>query len=398
MRHSAICLEHCSRGRPRVQAFAPGRVNLVGEHTDYNGGLCLPFAIERGVTVTADPLPGGAIEAHALDLGESDSFELGGATERAPGPRGARAFPVGGGRGAGPPGWRAFVRGAVAELTRAGIELRPCRLDITGDVPRGAGLSSSAALSVSLCLALCAVAGAEPPGRIELARLCSRIERDWCGAETGLLDQLASLFGERGRALRIDMRGPEIEPVPLELGDHVLATLDSGAERSVAASGYNERREECRAACRALGVESLRDAESHEGLPEPLGRRVRHVLSENERVDAAVAALAAGDLEELGRLLDASHRSLRDDYEVSVPAVEEAVSACKEAGALGARIMGGGFGGSVLALFPPGASRRRRGAGGARAGRGPRRSRRGARGAFRGAAAPPALAPRPAAR
>jgi galactokinase len=152
------------------------------------------------------------------------------------------------------------------------------------------------------------------------------------------------------------MRGPEIEPIPLELEDHVLATLDSGPERSVAASGYNERREECRAACRALGIESLRDAESHEGLPEPLGRRVRHVLSENKRVDAAVAALTAGDLPELGRLLDASHRSLRDDYEVSVPAVEDAVKTCKEAGALGARIMGGGFGGSVLALFPPGAA------------------------------------------
>jgi galactokinase len=361
MRHSAIRLEHTSRGRPGVQAFAPGRVNLIGEHTDYNGGLCLPFAIDRGMTVAAEPLPGGGIEAQALDLGESDSFEPGGALEAgAPGPReGDRSAPGDEPpprRGAGPPGWRAFVRGAAAELTREGIELRPCRLHITGDVPRGAGLSSSAALSVSLCLALCAVAGAEPPGRIELARLCSRIERDWCGAETGLLDQLASLFGERERALRIDLRGPEIEPIPLELEDHVLATLDSGPERSVAASGYNERREECRAACRALGIESLRDAESHEGLPEPLGRRVRHVLSENERVDAAVTALAAGDLRELGRLLDASHRSLRDDYEVSVPAVEDAVKACKEAGALGARIMGGGFGGSVLALFPPGAA------------------------------------------
>jgi galactokinase len=343
MRHSAIRLEHTSRGRPSVQAFAPGRVNLVGEHTDYNAGLCLPLAIERGVTVVADPLPGARIEAHALDLGQRDAFEPGGAGGRALDPGGA------------PPGWRAFVRGAAAELTRAGIGMRPCRLEISGDVPRGTGLSSSAALSVALCLALCAIAGAKPPGRIELARLCSRIERDWCGAETGLLDQLASLFGERGRALRIDMRGPVIEPVPLELGDPVLATLHSGAERSVAASGYNERREECRAACRALGVESLRDAEGHEGLPEPLGRRVRHVLSENARVDAAVAALAAGDLAELGRLLDASHRSLRDDYEVSVPAVEEAVKACKEAGALGARIMGGGFGGSVLALFPPGA-------------------------------------------
>ena len=338
MRHSAIRPVRGSRGCPAVQAFAPGRVNLIGEHTDYNDGLCLPFAIERGVTVAADPLGGVAVEAHALDLSERDRFELG-ADLRAGDPHA---------------GWRRFVRGAVAELLREGIEVRPCRLRISGDVPRGAGLSSSAALSVSLCLALCAVAGEEQPGRVELARLCSRIERDWCGADTGLLDQLASVFGERGRALRIDMRGPVMETVPLELAGHVLATLDSGAERSVAASGYNERRAECRAACRALGVVSLRDAEGHEGLPEPLGRRVRHVLRENERVDAAVAALRAGDLAEMGRLLDASHRSLRDDYEVSVPAVEEAVGACKRAGALGARVMGAGFGGSVLALFPPG--------------------------------------------
>jgi galactokinase len=338
MRHSAIRLVHASGEGPSVQAFAPGRVNLIGEHTDYNDGLCLPFAIDRGVTVRADPLSGGRIEAYAQDIGERDGFPLGGDLE----PRSGA-------------GWLQFVRGAAAELLREGVELRPCRLRISGDVPRGAGLSSSAALSVSLCLALCAVAGAEPPDRIELARLCSRIERDWCGAETGLLDQLASLFGERGRALRIDMRGPALESVPLELEGHVLATLDSGVGRSVAASGYNERREECRAACRELGVESLREADGHEGLPEPLGRRVRHVLSENERVDAAVEALAAGDLPGLGRLLDASHRSLRDDYEVTVPAVEAAVEACKEAGALGARIMGGGFGGSVLALFPPGA-------------------------------------------
>jgi galactokinase len=222
-------------------------------------------------------------------------------------------------------------------------------------VPRGAGLSSSAALAVSLCLALCAVAGARPPERVALARLCSRIENDWCGAQTGLLDQLASLCSERGRALRIDMRGPALRTVPLALDGHALATLDSGAARSLSASGYNERREECRAACRELGIDSLRDAPGHEGLPEPLARRVRHVLGENERVDATVAALEAGDLAAVGRLLDASHRSLRDDYEVSVPEVERAVEACREAGALGARTMGGGFGGSVLALFPPGA-------------------------------------------
>ena len=336
MRHSIICLVHALRRRRSVQAFAPGRVNLIGEHTDYNDGLCLPFAIERGVTVGAEPLRGGQIEAHALDVSQHDRFELRGELR-----------PPGSAQPGAPDGWRRFVRGSVAELRREGIELRPCRLEISGDVPSGAGLSSSAALAVALCLALCGVAGADPPERIALARLCSRVENDWVGAETGLLDQLASLFGERGSAVRIDMRGPELRAVPLDLAGHLLATL--------ASSGYNQRREECRAASRALGVESLRDASDPTGLPPPLDRRVRHVLTENERVDATVTALGAGQLAEVGRLLDASHRSLRDDYEVSVPEVERAIAVCKRAGALGARIMGGGFGGSVLALYPPGA-------------------------------------------
>jgi galactokinase len=327
----------------RVRAFAPGRVNLIGEHTDYNDGLCLPFAIERGVTVDAEPLPGGgAIEARALDLSERDRFSLGADI----GPQNPGA----------PQGWRRFVRGAVAELRREGVEPASCLLEIGGRVPRGAGLASSAALSVSLCLALCAVAGTEPPERLALARLCSRIENDWCGQKTGLLDQLASLYGRAGRAVRIDMRGPRLRSVGLDLGGHRLATLDSGASRTLAGSGYNERRRECRRAAAALGLDSLRDAraEALAELPGPLRRRARHVLTENERVDAAVAALGRGDLAEVGRLLDASHASLRDDYEVSVPEVERAVAACKEAGALGARIVGGGFGGSVLALFPPG--------------------------------------------
>jgi galactokinase len=328
----------------RVRAFAPGRVNLIGEHTDYNDGLCLPFAIERGVTVTAEPLPGSdEIEAHALDLSEHDRFRL--AADVAPRNPGVL------------PGWRRFVLGAAAELRREGVELTPCRLEIAGRLPRGAGLASSAALSVSLCLALCAVAGTEPPERLALARLCSRIENDWCGQQTGLLDQLASLYGQAGHAVRIDMRGPRLNSVELDLGGHLAATLDSGASRSLAGSGYNERRAECRRAAAALGLDSLRDARSDAlaELPEPLRRRARHVLTENERVDAAVAALGRGDLAQMGRLLDASHASLRDDYEVSVPEVERAVAACKEAGALGARILGGGFGGSVLALFPPGA-------------------------------------------
>jgi galactokinase len=326
--------------QPRLRAFAPGRVNLIGEHTDYNDGLCLPFAIERGVTVTAEPLRHGrAIEAHALDLSQRDRFSL---------DEEIRAGP--------PDGWRRFVRGVAAELRREGIEPAPCRLDITGDVPAGAGLSSSAALSVALCLALCAVAGAEPPERPALARLCSRVENDWCGQRTGLLDQLASLYGAEGHAVRIDMRGPEIRRIRLDLAGHRLASLDSGARRRLAGSGYNERRRECRRAAALMGLESLRDAGPDDlaDLPAALRRRARHVLSENDRVDATVAALGRGDLAEVGRLLDASHESLRDDYDVSVPEVERAVNDCRRAGALGARIVGGGFGGSVLGLFPPG--------------------------------------------
>jgi galactokinase len=209
---------------------------------------------------------------------------------------------------------------------------------------------------VAICLALCGAAGADPPGPVALARLCSRVEHDWTGAQTGLLDQLASLLGKEGHAVRLDMRTLDASPVELDLHGHQLATLDSGTRRSLARSGYNERRKECRRAAELLGVSSLRDARDGSGLPAPLDRRVRHVLSENERVDAAVAALAAGDLERLGELLDASHASLRDDYEVSVPEVERAVAECRDAGALGARIMGGGFGGSVLGLFAPGAT------------------------------------------
>jgi galactokinase len=312
-------------------------VNLIGEHTDYNDGLALPFAIDRGVTVTAEPLSGDRVVARALDLRAEDEFPLA-APERAK-------------------GWRAFVRGAVAELTAAGHALRPCRLTIESDLARGVGLSSSAALEAALCLALLAVAGEdEPADRRELAKLCSRVENDWVGAHTGLLDQLASLCSEPGHAVRIDFTSLELVPVPLELGDWTLVTLDSGAVHSIAYSGYNERRRECREACEALGIGSLREAREQdlERLPEPLQSRARHVLTESARVDATVAALRAGDLEAVGRALDASHASLRDDYQASVPEVERTVERLKAAGAAGARMVGGGFGGAVLALLPPG--------------------------------------------
>ncbi len=339
----------------RVSAFAPGRVNVIGEHTDYNEGLALPFAIAAGVTVEATAASAGEgadqLEAIALDLGERDRFPL-----HAPAPA---------------EGWRGFVRGAVAELAAAGYPLRGGRLEITGQVPRGAGLSSSAALEVAVCLALIALGararergGEPPPGptppmdtaldKLALARLCSRVENEWAGANTGLLDQIASLFGAADAALCIDFRTLSVEPVPLALAGWRFAVADSGERHAHTSSGYNERRRECAQACALLGVDSLRDARTEQlgALPETLRRRVQHVLGENQRVLATVAALRTGELQRVGELLDASHASLRDLYEISTPAVETAVERLRAAGAAGARLIGGGFGGSVLGLFP----------------------------------------------
>jgi galactokinase len=318
----------------RAVAFGPGRANLIGEHTDYNGGLSLPFAIAEGVTVEAIALDGHEIEAHAQDLGEVDRFPV-----RDPGPA---------------EGWRAFVRGVAVELGAA-----PARLTIRGTVPQGSGLSSSAALSVSLALALLALDGRdEGADRLELARLCSRVENEWVGAQTGLLDQIASLCGAENEALRIDFSTLELTHVPLRPGDWRVVLVDSGEPHSnAAAGGYNERRRECAEAVRRLGVESLSvaDRAAADALPEPLRRRALHVLDENRRVDEAVAALGEDDMPRLGRLLDGSHASLRDQYDASTGAVEATVRALREdAGAAGARMMGGGFGGHVLALLPPG--------------------------------------------
>jgi galactokinase len=325
-------------GTSRVVAFAPGRANLIGEHTDYNDGLSLPFAIEQGVRVTARASDADAVLARAVDRDQEERFPL----------TGGRRHPSG--------DWTDFVRGTLGELSAAGFELRGAELEIRGDVPEGAGLSSSAAIEVALCLAMLAISGIrEPQDRIALARLCSRVENDWVGAHTGLLDQLASLYGETDRALRIDFRTLEVRPVPLPIGDWKLVTVPSGEEHSLAESGYNQRRAECEEARLALGLDSLRDAREAdaERLPDPLDRRARHVIEENARVDATVEALERGDLTAVGRLLNASHTSLRDLYDSSTDAVERTVRRLLDGGAAGARLMGGGFGGHVLALLPP---------------------------------------------
>ncbi len=295
----------------RVAAFAPGRVNLLGEHTDYNGGVALPFAIDRGVTVRATTLPGEWCMARADDLRETDDFSL-----HDPG---------------GASGWRAFVRGTVAEVRPS----RALRIEIKGNVPRGGGLSSSAALGCALALALCAE---DEPDRRALARLASRVENDWVGAQTGLLDQYASLFGAAGEAMLIDFGADTIEPVALDLAGWRLVVVRAGSHDLSDAGGYNDRRREC----------ADPDDPKHD-------QRWRHVHSENGRVHEAVAALGTGDVAALGPLLDASHASLRDDFEVSTDEVERVVKRLKDGGAAGVRLIGGGFGGHVLALYEPGA-------------------------------------------
>jgi galactokinase len=366
----------------RARAFAPGRVNLIGEHTDYNGGVALPFAISRGIVVDALASEDARVSARALDFDQEDSFSLHD-RERVD-------------------DWRAFVRGAVAELTDAGLPPPGAHLQIGGDLPRGAGLSSSAALEVALSLALLALAGVsvdgEPVaagndvaagadaatrgdaaadgggdavattgsrriGRLALARLCARVENEWVGAQTGMLDQLASLFGVDEHALLIDFAmldsddapARAIEPVPLRLGGWRLVVLDSGERHSHAGGAYNERRAECARACELIGVETLSEARFGDvaRLPSPLRQRAEHVQFENERVRAATNALRDDDLQQLGELLNASHTSLRDRYAVSTPAIEATVARLLGAGATGARIVGGGFGGCVLALFAP---------------------------------------------
>ena len=308
-------------------------MNLIGEHTDYNNGLALPFAIDRGVTVTAEPLAGDRIEARAL--GEHDSFPL-----------------AAGGWGPIPDGWRAFVRGTVAELSAAGYELRPCRLTIESDLEQGAGLSSSAALETALCLALL---GEEPDDRVELAKLCSRVENDWVGARTGLLDQLAALCSEPGHAVRIDFATLALEPIPLDLHGWTLVTLDSGATHAIAESGYNERRRECRARVRAAGhrLAARGDRRStacpSRCAPAPATSSPRTTASTRPSTPCAPATSSASR-----SLLDAGHASLRDDYDASVPEVERTVERLKQAGAAGARMVGGGFGGAVLGVLRPG--------------------------------------------
>jgi galactokinase len=321
----------------KSRAFAPGRVNLIGEHTDYNAGLALPFAIAEGVTVDAVPLTERIVQVYSKATEQRDQFD----------PVAIDNIQ----------GWRAYVRGAVYELASEGVDVRGTSIEIDSDLPTGAGLSSSAALTVALALALTDAAGHQPLPMLTLARVAQRVENDWAGANTGLLDQIASLSGREGHATLIDFQSLTTEPVALRLGDHRLVLLSCGESHSNAAAegGYNTRRAESQEAANRMRLETLRDATITDlhMLPDTLVGRARHVISENGRVLTAVDALRQGQVEKLGTLLNQSHASLRDDFEVSTPALDRAVEELLEAGALGARMVGGGFGGSVIGLMPP---------------------------------------------
>jgi galactokinase len=319
---------------PRVFR-APGRVNLIGEHTDYNEGLVLPAAVDLECRVRVTPARDGRLTARSLDLGRAQSWPLDRLDRRGD--------------------WSDYVAGVAVELARLGVALPATELEITSTVPIGAGLSSSAALEVAVALALSAAAGAEIPRR-ELALACRRAENDFVGVGCGIMDQFVSVFGRRDHALRIDCRTLDHTLTPLPSGCEIV-TVDTMLRHQLASTEYNLRREECRRASERLGC-SLRDAVLADAvrLPEPERRRARHVIAENARVERFIAACAAGDLGQAGALMYESHASLRDDYEVSCPELDHLVETASAIdGVLGARMMGGGFGGSTIHLVRPAA-------------------------------------------
>ena len=320
-------------GEPDLIASAPGRINLVGEHTDYNAGFVLPCAIDRRIAVAVGASGRGRFETrlYSADFDETRQIDDKDSS------------------------WADYPRGVAWAMGEAGHEIGGFRAAFAGDVPLGSGLSSSAAIEAATALALDAFFGLGV-GRTDLALACQQAENDYVGVGTGIMDQYASLLCEAGAALLVDCRSLDAESVPLDLQAAGLALIvcDTRVERGLADTGYNDRRATCERAASMLGVEELRDAT--EGDLDLLSgaelKRARHVISENARVLEAVEALRDRDFEEFGRLMFASHASLRDDYEVSTPELDTFVRAAQQHGARGARLTGAGFGGCAIALVP----------------------------------------------
>jgi galactokinase len=326
---------------PAILAFAPGRVNLIGDHTDYNDGFALPCALQFGTVVAASPCKEPCIVARAADLDNAeDRFRIDAPIETA-----AQGE------------WRNHVRGIAAGIQAFGLPLRGTKLAVAGDVPQGNGLSSSASLGVALGLALTTLAGEQAPDKQVLARIAQWSEHNYVGCACGLLDQISSAYGEPGRALLLDCRNLSVQPADFPAGAAIVV-VPSGVARGLVDSAYNERRNQCRQAAAHFGVETLRElgeaaiAAGQRDCDATVYRRARHVVTENARTLAAARAMARGDLAELGQAMRESHASLRDDFEVSVPAVDALVDTLNAAigDDGGARMTGGGFGGCVVAI------------------------------------------------
>ena len=320
-----------------VRATAPGRVNLIGEHTDYNGGFVLPAAIPQRTLAELTPAAGDVVDAYSANL-----------------PAGARRERFTLGQEALRGTWIDYVQGVTRALAAAGHAIPGFNLRIESEVPLGSGLSSSAALEMSVLRAL-RDAFALRIDDVQLALLGQRAETDFVGAPIGVMDQMASLFADESHALFLDTRtlGYERVPIPVSAG---LIVIGSGVAHSHAAGDYRTRRAECEAAAALLGVPQLRDLSTADlsrltTLPEPLGRRARHVMTENARVGETVRALRTGDLRAAGVLFGESHASMRDDFDISVPEIDLLVGiAARHPDVYGARLTGGGFGGSIVAL------------------------------------------------
>ena len=323
-----------------VRYTAPGRINLIGEHTDYNLGFALPIALPDHTVVSYVPDDGDAIIVRT----DREDAQVRIPLDTAPGDV---------------TGWAAYVAGVMWALRDAGHRVRGGRMSVTGGVEMGSGLASSAALE---CAALGAIADAAglDLDRIEQAKIAQRAENEYVGAPTGLLDQLAALFGEERQAMLIDFRDVTVRPVPFDpdAADVALLLINSRATHQHAGGEYAERRASCERAAADLRVASLREVQDRgpsalEAVTDPVAaRRARHIITENRRVLDVVAALGDSDFAEAGRILTASHASMRDDFEITTDHIDLLADTAVRAGALGARMTGGGFGGCVIALVP----------------------------------------------
>ncbi|RMF79515.1 MAG: galactokinase [Chloroflexi bacterium] len=321
---------------PPIIVRSPGRVNLIGEHTDYNDGFVLPMAINRATWIALRPREDDRVIVHSLDFEETLAFSLSDIRHE-------------------DAGWGEYLKGVAWALQEAGHSLRGWEGVLAGDVPIGAGLSSSAALELATARAFAAVSGFAWDATT-MAKLGQRVENRWIGVQTGIMDQMIVANGHEGYAVLIDCRSLETKLAPLPA--HTAAViLDTATRRGLVDSAYNERRAQCEAAAQYFGVAALRDvspaqleAASTE-LDALIYRRARHVVSENQRTLDALDAMHAGDAQRLGQLMNASHESLRDDYEVSSEALNTMVDVARaESVCYGARMTGAGFGGCAVAL------------------------------------------------